>query len=131
MTLRGAWAWSLALAAAIGFGFGVFLAVPAAAQTLPSAGQLEIYADLDNGDTRAATELMQRTLENEQSWRVANWKNGDSGRGGSVTPVRTFRSENGTYCREFRESVASSKRVVAEIAVACRDPAEGWVRVGR
>jgi surface antigen len=131
MILRDVRAWPLVVAAVLGSWLAAFLPATAAAQTLPSAGQPEIYADLDSGDTKAATELMRRTLENEQSWRVANWKNGTSGRGGSITPVRTFRAENGVYCREYRESVASSKRVVAEIAVACRDSAEGWIRVVR
>ena len=112
--------WRLALAPAL-----------AAAQPLPTSAHPEIYADLDASDANAALDLMRRTLESELSWRVAHWKNRDSGRGGSITPVRTFRTEDGVFCREYRESVQSAKRVVAEIAVACRDPAEGWVRITR
>jgi surface antigen len=104
---------------------------PAAAQSLPASANPEIYADLDPGDANAALDLMRRTLESELSWRVASWKNRENGRGGSITPVRTFRTEDGVFCREYRESVQTAKRVVAEIAVACRDPAEGWVRVPR
>ncbi len=101
------------------------------AQVLATAGHPEIYAELDSGDATAAVDLMRRTLESELSWRVANWKSRATGFGGSITPVRTFRTTDGIFCREYRESVATTKRVVAELAVACRDPAVGWVRVGR
>ena len=103
----------------------------ARAQVLATTVQPEIYAELDSGDANAAVDLMRRTLESELSWRVANWKSRATGYGGSITPVRTFRTTEGVFCREYRESVATTKRVVAELAVACRDPALGWVRVGR
>ena len=43
-----------------------------------------------------------------------------------VTPVRTFRVEDGRWCREYLVRESLSGRSEARRAVACREPKGRW-----
>ena len=74
-----------------------------------------------------ASRLLQRTLEKSISGTNAAWQDPDSGQTVSVEPLRTFRNEDGRFCREYRESSGekSGPRSIS-YGVACRDQGGIW-----
>lgn len=101
---RPAWAAALAasLALAVGLGLGLQLATGGA----PSAGAILIAGVIEKGDP------LYSALETAPSAETVSVGKG----GASLTPVLTFRSEAGDYCREFMtEAGGRSNR-----GLACR-----------
>ncbi|MEZ5647791.1 MAG: RT0821/Lpp0805 family surface protein [Alphaproteobacteria bacterium] len=86
---------------------------------------------------------IQYALEQERSGTVTQWRNPDSGRGGTVVPIRTFQDNSGKFCREFqmtfenpegkalRDRLQGQSQAVFEeikpiLAVACRGNEGIW-----
>jgi anti-sigma factor RsiW len=65
-------------------------------------------------------------LEQRVSGETVNWENPDGQASGSVTPVRTFRVEDGRWCREYLARETLSGVSEAKRAVACREPEGRW-----
>jgi surface antigen len=55
---------------------------------------------LDQRDKRLADEAAQKALETAPTGRSVAWRNPDNEHSGTVTPVRTYQTAGGTYCRE-------------------------------
>lgn len=95
------------------------LAVPAAAETPTSA--------LPEGDRALAGDTRQRALETAPSNVSIFWNSPTSGNAGVVTPVRTYKTTTGYYCRVYRERVIrQAAEVQTTTATACRDDAGIW-----
>ena len=78
-------------------------------------------------DRRLAGRAVQRALETKLSGISVRWNNDASGNAGSVTPVRTYRTTGGRYCRVyeerlFRRDVLSDGRQ----KTACRGDRGTW-----
>lgn len=69
---------------------------------------------------------LQRALEENVSGTTVEWSNPTTGSGGDVTPVRTFKSSDGQWCREYAYSAVVGDQVETRHAVACRGPAGAW-----
>ena len=54
------------------------------------------------------------------------WNNPDSGNHGTVTPVRTYQQTNGTYCREFEQTVTVEGKTQTGYGTACRQQNGAW-----
>lgn len=67
-----------------------------------------------------------RVLEKELSGTTVNWENPDSGGRGSITPVRTYKSRSGQYCREFEAERIVGDESIAEQGIACREGDGNW-----
>ena len=66
-------------------------------------------------------------LETQISDTVVDWLNPDSGSRGTVTPVRTFRGQNGEWCREYRRiTVMHDGGTESRRAITCREPGGAW-----
>lgn len=65
-------------------------------------------------------------LERALSGNTLTWTNDISGTEGSITPLRTFQSPNGQWCREYRETTTSSASQEEQLSIACRDNQQGW-----
>ncbi len=78
-------------------------------------------------DRSIIARTVNETLEKQLSGTVVEWRNPDSGAHGSVTPVRTYRSESGKWCREYT-AVATTADGESETrrAVACREDDGVW-----
>ena len=85
-----------------------------------------LYTRMTPADVRTANQVVQNALENTLSGMVLSWKNPLSGHYGSVTPIRTFRSKSGSYCREYHETLTIGNRTENYTDAACRDPAGQW-----
>src|SRR5215831_9109520 len=118
--LGGAAVGGLLAAAAGGGGTAIAASVIGGALVGGFAGNL-----LDQRDQRMANEAAQRAFETAPSGRAVAWSNPDSGHSGAVTPVRTFES-NGSYCREFQQTVTIGGRPENSFGTACRQPDGSW-----
>lgn len=75
------------------------------------------------------TSVVQRSLETLPSGRVVSWGDAAGAGGGTVQPVRTFRTDRG-FCREYALTLSlgdGTGRAWRE--VACRDPEGVWRNV--
>ena len=69
--------------------------------------------------------VMQQALETVRSGEALTWQVSADGPPGTVTPIRTFRTNEG-YCREFKVSLGQPGGGNTWQAIACRDAAGVW-----
>lgn len=77
-------------------------------------------------DKQAKEAALFKALEKNISGQVVAWENPDSGRSGSVTPVRTFKNRQGQWCREYAASEVQGLDRESRRAIACRQPEGIW-----
>jgi surface antigen len=81
---------------------------------------------MDAADKRQAQAATSKALETAPSGTSTQWKNPDSGHDGSVTPVRTYQTSSGEYCREYRQTVMIGGEQNEAYGKACRQPDGSW-----
>lgn len=81
---------------------------------------------LDAADRRAASQAAHQALETAPSGTSTTWRNPDSGHSGTVTPTRTYQAANGTYCREYQQTVTIGGEQHQSYGTACRQPDGQW-----
>jgi len=123
-TLLGAGTGAL-LGAQVGSGKGTLVAV--AIGTLAGAlmGQ-EIGRSLDRADQIAMQQNAQYALEYTPTNSSTPWRNPDSGNSGQITPVETYQTAQGQYCREYRQTVWIGGEQQQAYGTACRQPDGSW-----
>jgi surface antigen len=72
----------------------------------------------------------QEALETKKSEAAVIWANPENGRSGAVVPVKTYRRDDGTFCRAFRTVDTGVAPDYPNYGVACREPGdEGrWIK---
>lgn len=75
---------------------------------------------------RVDQEQMARTLETQPTGETTAWHNPDSGHEYQVTPVRTYKTAEGQYCREFTTQVKIGGKMEDAYGTACRMPDGSW-----
>ncbi len=86
----------------------------------------EIGASMDRTDRLYAQQTAQKALEASRIGEAVEWRNPDSGHYGSVTPVRTYQTPTGQYCREFQQSINVGGKNQMAYGRACRMPDGQW-----
>ena len=86
----------------------------------------EIGVSLDRADRLAIDRTTQESLESAPAGETTVWKNPDSGNEGTVTPQRTYQRDDGTYCREFTQTIKVGGRTEEGYGTACRQPDGSW-----
>lgn len=81
---------------------------------------------LDRADKLAAAHTAQEALEYQPSGKTSKWVNPDSGHSGTITPTKTYQESNGTYCREYQQSVTVAGKTQQAYGTACRQPDGTW-----
>ncbi len=81
---------------------------------------------MDAADRRESERAAQRALETAPSGQATTWNNPDSGNHGSVTPTRTFQTDNGQYCREYQQTVVIGGEEQQAHGTACRQADGSW-----
>ena len=109
----------------IGSGKGQLAATAIGALLGAYAGS-EAGKSLDRADRLYAARSQQVALETNSIGQSTAWSNPDSGNTGSATPTRTWRSETGRYCREYRQTVTVAGRTESAYGTACRQPDGTW-----
>jgi surface antigen len=55
-----------------------------------------------------------------------SWRNPDTGNYGDVTPVRSYNSNSGQYCREFQQTIYVGGKKQQGYGTACQQPDGSW-----
>jgi surface antigen len=86
-----------------------------------------VDTSLKPSDKSMAQKNLQKALEKSLSGNSVRWQNPSSGARGSVTPLKTWKTSEGTYCRSFREKIElASGKTVSRNGVACRSAEAVW-----
>jgi surface antigen len=109
----------------IGGGRGTLVAV--AIGTLAGAliGQ-GVGQSLDRADQLMMERNAQYALENTHTNTTTTWRNPDSGNYGAITPVETYQTAGGQYCREYTQTVVVAGEKQQAYGTACRQPDGTW-----
>ncbi len=98
---------------------------------LPASSHLRgVHAGMDPQTHREIDAAIQTALETHLSGRSRQWSSAKSNLSGRVTPVRTWRSRSGHFCRAFVEIIRLPSGVERNSrGRACRNQAGVWVRI--
>lgn len=109
------------------FGGGTGQLVGVAAGTLLGAfiGS-EIGASLDKADRMYAEKSANHAFEYMPTGQTAVWQNPDSHNSGTFTPVKTYQSNAGQYCREYQQTITVGGRTERAYGTACRQTDGSW-----
>jgi surface antigen len=81
---------------------------------------------LDARDKQLATQAAQQAFENSQTGKPTVWNNPDTGNSGTITPTRTYQLANGTYCRQYQQTIMVGGQQEQAYGTACRQPDGSW-----
>lgn len=85
-----------------------------------------IGKQLDEKDRLEAERATQNALESSRSGQTITWANPDSGNSGTVTPTKTYHTNNNVYCREYQQTVTIGGNTEDAFGTACRQPDGSW-----
>ena len=109
----------------IGGGRGQLVAV-AAGTLLGSLIGSEIGKSLDKADLAYMHQTQQQAFETAPSGTSTAWQNPDSGNSGAVVPQPAVQQADGTYCREFQQTITVGGNTETAYGQACRQPDGQW-----
>jgi surface antigen len=81
---------------------------------------------MDAADQQRANAAASQALESVPSGQSVAWRNPDSGNNGVVTPVRTYQTSTGQYCREYNQTITIGGEKHQSFGTACREPDGSW-----
>ncbi len=85
-----------------------------------------IGKSLDEHDKMMAERTSQKALESTPSGSQVEWNNPDSGNSGTITPTKTYKLDDGRYCREYNQTVNIGGKQEKAYGKACRQPDGTW-----
>lgn len=85
-----------------------------------------LYSRMSEEDQRLAAATVQDALETELDNATRRWSNKRSGISGKVTPVKTFMTDAGVFCRDYRETVSLGDAEGSHLETACREESGVW-----
>ena len=86
----------------------------------------ETGKSLDRADKLALAQAQHEALENGESGSTTAWVNPDSGHSGEIVPQPAYQQADGTYCREFQQTIIVGAEMQAAYGTACRQPDGSW-----
>ena len=86
----------------------------------------EVGKSLDRADRLALAQAQHDALENGKSGSSTTWKNPDSGNSGEIVPQPAYQRADGSYCREFQQTIMVGAELQAAYGTACRQPDGTW-----
>jgi surface antigen len=96
--------------------------------TLLPDGARTPYDRLGGREQVLASATRQQALEYLPRNASMEWRASGGGISGSVTPIRTFRTPQGRYCREFEEIVTAGDLDDRFTDIRCRTAEGRWLR---
>lgn len=90
-------------------------------------GDPALYAEMERQDVDLAARLMQSTLESAPDGTTRRWTNAATGNSGAITPTRTYVSEDGSFCRDYREEIQAGREDGRFFHTACRTEDARWI----
>jgi surface antigen len=79
--------------------------------------------ELDQADRMAMDRTTQRALAQD---RQVAWRNPDTGNSGAVTPLRSYRTQEGRACRDYERTIVVDGHAEPGYATACRNADGVW-----
>ncbi len=116
----GAW-----LGSNVGKGKGNIAAIAAGTLLGGYLGK-SVGASLDRADMERYNQTSQQALETAKVGTTSSWSNPDSGNSGTITPTKTYQSPQGSYCREYKQTVKIGGKTEEAYGTACRQPDGSW-----
>jgi surface antigen len=111
------------------------LASPPASQPVPrlsEPGTLfgallagNVGAGISGSDVPIARQAIADAHATRAGARV-EWRNPETGNGGSITPIREGYAQNGAFCREYHQSLTVAGRTEQVLGISCRQPDGQW-----
>ncbi len=86
----------------------------------------EFGKTLDANDQVMMERTSQASLEHTQTGSLSSWQNPDTGHSGTITPTRTYEQPNGTYCRDFIQTIVVDNQTYDATGTACRQSDGSW-----
>jgi surface antigen len=86
----------------------------------------EAGKSLDRADALYVSRAEYHALEYAPAGSSTPWRNPDSGHYGSVTPIGTYETASGDYCRAFLHKAKIGGRSQEVYGTACRSPDGQW-----
>ena len=86
----------------------------------------EVGKSLDRADKLALAHAQHEALENGKSGSTTTWVNPDSGNSGEIVPQPAYKQADGTYCREFQQTIIVGAEMQSAYGTACREPDGTW-----
>ena len=109
----------------IGDGRGQLVAI-AAGTLIGSLIGSEVGKSLDKADLAYMNQTQQQAFETAPSGTSTVWQNPDSGNSGAVVPQPAVQQADGTYCREFQQTITVGGNTETAYGQACRQPDGQW-----
>ena len=79
-----------------------------------------------DNDQKLAYQTLQQVLETQISGTTRSWRNTNNDHVGSITPIRTFKTSNGIFCRVYAETLTIHGKTQKFQETACRDKDGIW-----
>lgn len=112
----------------IGSGSGQLVGLVVGAAAGSGAGY--VLADrLTQLDLRSMNKSTYEGLTSRPTGETVAWDNPDSGNSGEITPLRTFLSNDGKLCRDYRRTVNIAGEIQHTTHTACRNGRGDWLHV--
>lgn len=112
------------LGAQIGDGSGQ-IAAAAVGTLLGAMIGSEIGKSLDKADLAYANQSFNKA-HTAPMGQTISWNNPQSGNAGTYTPVNDGYSNNGAYCRQYKQTVTIDGRQEVAYGTACKNPDGTW-----
>lgn len=93
-----------------------------------ATGDAVVIEETGTEEQVLAAAARQEALETLPSHDALEWTAPDGSVQGRIVPLRSFRGEDGRFCREFSEEVASGDAVDRFTDVRCRTDEGRWLR---
>jgi len=81
---------------------------------------------LSENDKQMAASTAQQSLERQPSGTTSSWQNPDSGNAGSFQPQNVYQTLDGTYCRQYANTIVVDGRTETVNGTACRNADGSW-----
>ena len=86
----------------------------------------KLGAAMDCQDQQYHVDTTQNAMEKQPTGQASTWVNPDSGHSGTITPVKTYQTNEGTNCRDFNQTLNVDGQVEEMQGTACRQPDGTW-----
>lgn len=113
------------LGSKIGKGTGNAVAIGAGTLIGAALGN-SIGQSLDRADLMYQQQAASRALETHQPGQPLPWNNPQSGVSGTVVPQNYYQTADGSYCREYSQTINVGGRIEQGYGRACRQQDGTW-----
>ena len=113
------------LGSKIGGGTGQGIAI-GVGTLLGAALGSQIGESLDRADMAYYNSASQRALETGQPGQTMPWNNPSSSAQGTITPQNYYQIADGSYCREYSQTISVGGTTQQGYGTACRQPDGSW-----